>query len=133
MGAATPSEKFSDTVSTAALMTPSAVSRSVSRPTMRPTAFLAAGKSSFWSSFQTFRLSNARSRMARACQHQRVCTAKPTAGWSHAASRQMVPVKSSVMRGSPAAKQSPARNSPFCVFGNLARRNFSAHVISFPI
>ena len=40
---------FSATVSTAALVTPSAVKASVSRPTMRLTAFRAAGRLPFFS------------------------------------------------------------------------------------
>ena len=50
MGATTPSPVFSATVSTAALVTPSAVRAWVSRPTMRPTAWRAAGRSPFSSS-----------------------------------------------------------------------------------
>ena len=46
----TPSLAFSATVSTAALVTPSAVRASVSRPTMRLTAFRAAGRLPFFSS-----------------------------------------------------------------------------------
>ena len=49
-GAITPSLAFSATVSTAALVTPSAVRFSVSRPTMRLTALRAAGRSGFTSS-----------------------------------------------------------------------------------
>ena len=78
----TPSLAFSATVSTAALVTPSAVRFCVSRPTMRATALRAAGRSPFLPVPCTRCGSPARPLAASAWPHQSICSASPSAGWS---------------------------------------------------
>jgi hypothetical protein len=80
MGAATPSAKFSATVSTAARVTPWGLRASVSRPTMRPTACLASSSVPAVRRRRTFSLSAASPRTARACQHHTVSNVNARAG-----------------------------------------------------
>ena len=132
-GAITPSLAFSATVSTAALVTPSAVRFWVSRPTMRATALRAAGRSCFCSSLYTLRLSCTRPLAANAWAHQNICTASPASGCSAAASLHTSAVMRNVPTGKMAASTAPPQSSPCGVWGNCARRRFSSAVMALPI
>ena len=132
-GAITPSLAFSATVSTAALVTPSAVRFWVSRPTIRLTALRAAGRSPFTSSLCTFMLSCARPFAASACPHQNICTASPSHGLSFAAPRQTRPVHTKVPTGRQKATMPPPSSSPWGVLGRRARRRFSSAEMALPM
>ena len=132
-GAMTPSLAFSATVSTAALVTPSAVRFWVSRPTMRLTALRAAGRSFRTSSLYTFVLSCARPLAASACPHQNICTARPSHGLSFAAARHTRLVTRKVPTGRQNAVTAPPSSSPCGVPGRRARRNFSSREMHLPI
>ena len=132
-GAATPSQKFSATVSTAALATPSASRRSVSRPTMRATAFRAPGRSPQRRASYTLLLAEARPRAARACAHQKLWTASSAAGWSRRASRHTPKASAKLSSGSETASSVPLQSSPRGVFGKSGRTRRSYPLMYRPI
>ncbi len=133
MGAATPSAKFSATVSTAARVTPWGLRAAVSRPTMRPTASRASSRVPSVRRRRTCSLSSARSRAARDCQHQRISSAKARAGWMRRHSRSRPRERARVPRGSAAARTLPAVRSPLGVLGKAARRRRSREVMHRPM
>ena len=132
MGATTPSEVFSATVSTAARAMPARSSRAVSRPTIMLTAWRAPSVSPADRARQTFMLSVCRDFAARICQHMTLSAARPSQG--------LIPRHSHSSRaGIPAETETtsthripPARRSPFRVAGKRRRSSFSRAEISFP-
>ena len=133
MGATTPSEKFSATVSTAALVTPAESRLPVSRPTMRATAVRACSTVPFVSASYTRRASTRRSFAASACQHHSVSAARASAGWICRRTSRIPELSRTVPAMRISAIVSPAVKLPRSVLGNRALSAVSRRLMQRPI
>ncbi len=116
-------------VSTAALVTPSAVRASVSRPTMRPTALRAAGRSSFTSFRYTTMLSFRRSWAARHWLQRKISAKRASQGETALQSQRTAHPAQKLPAGSTTA----AARSPPGVGGKHRRRRLSSFPMAQPI
>ena len=128
-----PSEKLSATDSIAALMTPRSSRRSVSRPTMRPTAARASSMVAFSSCVSTLAASLPRSRIARHCQPHSRSSAVRKAGCTLPAHQRAPHEKASVLPVMASASSLPASSSPSGVRGKAARKNDSNRSMAAPM
>ena len=133
IGAMTPSEVFSATVSTAARVTPASSSRAVSRPTIRETAYCDLARSPVFRASKTCILSCRRDLVARIWAHITVSRARPSQGLIPLAKCKSIQGTAVLRLTTMSQTAPPASFSPQGVLGNRARMAFSAIPISFPM
>ena len=133
IGATTPSDVFSATVSTVAFKTCVSERFSVSRPTSMPICFLPASNPFVSRAVTTFFASFSRQRAAKHCQHMTLLTPKYAHGLSFHSPNRMPNAVPAEIRGTRIAMTSPAKKAPRSVFGKTRRSAFSESEMSFPM